>query len=235
LPELLRSTASARRQGRLAVVFVTREPNSAAGHLKQTIRQYGIDCPVLFYGDGPKTAHDDWDISGNPMGFLIDPQGVIAARARGAAEIVELEELCLWLLEHGGDVARARVRTAAGSADRRNVDLTLELSSPQRKPLAVQVDYVLYDLIYDENNKMVDVIKVKPVEHGPEMELTADCGAWGETIERVAVDLTGYDGLQYEVRVLLPGTGEARDGQGFWVRQRGWYYFDGDKINGEKN
>lgn len=108
---MLRLTAEPRRRGDLALLFVTPEPNSAADHLKQTIREYGIDFPVLFYGDGPKVANREWNVSGNPIGFLIDPQGVIVAKGRGI-QTRELAELAVWILERGGDAPRARLRTA---------------------------------------------------------------------------------------------------------------------------
>lgn len=115
------------------------------------------------------------------------------------------------------------------------MQLEIELSSPQRRPLLVQVDYVLVKLVCDAEGNITQVTRVKPVQQGPELEFNVDCGARGEAAHEVGIDLTGYQGVEYEVRVLLPGTESARNGEGFWVRQRGWYYFDGDNVNGEKN
>jgi hypothetical protein len=231
----LTTTAQARQQGNLALMFVVPEDNVGADRLKRTIKQYNVDFPVLFYGDGPRIAQNEWDIRGNPFAFLIDPQGVITAKAHGGLQIHELAELAAWIQQHGRDIPRARVRTAASSTDSQHVDLLLDLSSPQRMPLEVQIDYVLYDLKYDETGKLIEVTKTKPVEQGPELEFAVDCGAWSEAIRHLTIDLAGYDGFQYEVRVLLPGTEDARDGKGFWAYQRGWYYFDGENVNGEKN
>lgn len=234
MPELLEATAALRRHGELALVFVTPEPNSADSHLKLTIKKYGIDFPVLFYGDGPKVAHNEWNVHGNPIGFLIDPQGVVVAKGRGN-QTHELVELALWMLEQGRDTPRVGLRTAVHPAAGQSIDLALELSSPDRVPLQVQLDYMLVQLEYDAAGKLVQVTRTTPVEQGPEQEFSVDCQDGGDVVRHVSLDLTGYQGIEYEVRVLLPGTAGARDGQGFWARQRGWYYFDGDNVNGEKN
>lgn len=231
---MLKVTADLRHRGLLAMLLVTREPNSAAAHLKQTIRKFRLDCPVLFYGDGPKVAYDEWDISGNPIGFLIDPQGTIVAKGVGL-QTHEVAELAVWIQDHAGVTPRAGLRIAAHPAAGQSIDLALELSSPGHEPLRVQLDYKLVQLEYDTAGTLVKVTRTKPVEQGPEQEFTVDCGDWGDVVHHVSLDLTGYQGIEYEVRVLLPGTDGARDGQGFWARQTGWYFFDGENVNGEKN
>jgi hypothetical protein len=231
---MLRITAELRQHGDLVMLFVTPQPNSAAIHLKQTIRKYRLDCPVLFYGDGPKVANKEWDIHGNPIGFLIDPQGTIIAKGVGL-QTHELAELAEWIHEHGGIAPRVGLRTAVHPATDGSIDLALELSSPGRVPLQVQLDYKLVQLEYDAAGTLIKVTRTKPVEQGPEQELTVDCGDWGEVVHHLSIDLTGYQGIEYEVRVLLPGTDSARDGKGFWARQAGWYFYNGANVNGEKN
>ena len=231
---MLKITAGMRQRGNLALIFVTPEPSSEVKHLKQTIKKQGIDFPVLFYGDGPKVANKEWNVHGNPIGFLIDPQGDIVAKGRGN-QTHDLPELARWMLEQGGEEPRVGLRTAVHPADGQSVDLALELASQQHSPLQVQVDYVLVNLEFDAAGTLVNVTRTKPVEQGPEEEFSEDCGKWGEVVHHLSIDLTGYQGIEYEVRVLLPGTDDAHDGKGFWARQRGQYYFEHDIINGETN
>src|SRR5690606_33108022 len=93
LPGLLADTADYRSAGDLQIVFVTPEPESSRQTVKNFIAQNGIDFPVLFHGDKPGSPSEKWRVLGNPVAFLIDPEGRIVAKACGAVHCPKLIEL----------------------------------------------------------------------------------------------------------------------------------------------
>ena len=185
-----------------------------------------------------------WGISSLPAVFLVNPDGVIVAKRLPSSS---------WgaALHHfiEGSVSRpwAGVRAsfeASGSTgdsdslsdvaqiaeqDLRQLELRVELYSPQREPLTAQLDYYLISAEVAEIEGCRMPTKRRFIQPNPDepeetavISFTDSC----EAVWSLTIDAQGYAGVQYVIRVLIPGTKSLDDGRGIWTKQIGNVYFD---------
>jgi hypothetical protein len=226
--------------------------------VKQVLHEYDVDCPVVFPGKqalftGPRTFERDeyidaltasqaaeWGIRGIPASFLVNPQGVIVAKhLRGKAVQATLD----FCLNNSDATPLAGVRVSAHTSGGGNpaemsdgqpmthhrFELDVELYSPLRRELTIQLNYSLVSATRMEYEGVEILTKrrfTKPDPDGPEEEIQVQFRESCEAIASFTIDANGYDGVQYSIRILLPGSGSYCDGEGIWTKQIGNYYFD---------
>jgi peroxiredoxin len=88
LPLLLEQTAAYRKGGQLSMLSISCDAADGLPDLKRTISKHGIDYPVLFDGSRFKTVPaQEWQVTGIPATYLVDPQGVIVATGLHAKDL----------------------------------------------------------------------------------------------------------------------------------------------------
>ncbi|MCH7472163.1 TlpA family protein disulfide reductase [bacterium] len=230
LPNLLAVTEELRKRDDFALFTASLDSERTLDGLKQTIRENGIDYPVLYDGGGWQSVPAvEWDIHSIPATFLIDPQGNIAAtNLRGETLGPGLD----FFLDYSGVYTPIGVRSAKTVNGDGSVVVRLELSSPQRKPLKVEVDYYHVRNVWAEDDPEHEGRPareyVRADEENPEIEFEMGfTGSFGEaTYEFTIPAVDGAVSLTYNVSVMLPGTEHLLDGEGIWVRERGSVRFE---------
>lgn len=225
MPNLLEQTKLLREQGELDLFSVSLDAWTTTDGLHEKIAEFGIDYPVLFDGGGWDTVmSDEWNIHSIPAAFLINPQGVIVAtNLRGE----NLGEELAFFMEHGGNFAPVGLETSHTLNDDGSVVVDVLLTSPQHKPLLVDLDYHHMRYIWaeddpDHENRPVDRDVIIPDAEEPEESLTAEFGMFGDTAVQFtipAVEDTHY--LYYYITVQVPGSEALNGGEGIWVMARG--------------
>lgn len=196
------------------------------GKLKDMLAAADVDFPVLYYGeemDSPPAR--EWHIAGIPSAYLINPQGVIVAHplARYNLTLVDLYER---LSADPAAFAPAGLRASSEITSEEQIDIIVELYSPQRLPLKVAVDYTLPRFVWDmATGDMVECERTRPNGSEPEFEFEVDFEDSCEQTITLPVDVREYSGLEALVTVLIPGTAELNDGQGVWNMVRTEVYF----------
>jgi hypothetical protein len=217
------------------VLFLTETPEYE--FLKQRIREFNIDWPLLLFNPDPNRAlrsvpYAEWQVRGKPIAFLINPQGVIAGCGAGPTNISELLDLLEFYSAQQKPQPPPGLRCSWNLDEMPYLKLELEVYSPQRKPLDVEVDYRFLDLSFDDEGNLTEVNRVCPVEDGPEVCFTVGFDDISEQRWRVAFNaqdpatLQDYEGLEFVVSVRVPGSENWRDGQGLWVHQGGEVTFE---------
>jgi hypothetical protein len=160
---------------------------------------------VLYYGEEPCAPCTDWTIWGNPVGFLIDPQGYLFSRRVGALTLEELIEL--YENVKGSPQAPIGVATAASLAGEAK-SLDIEVSASEGSVLVVEVDCRWVDMTFDAEGQLVDVARHEPRPAAAEWSQTVTLNASGKALLRLTLDPQDYEGLEYSVSVAeLPASG----------------------------
>jgi len=227
LPDFIKRSAPYRASGELAVLFVCNAPNKGAERLKSVIAQYEIDWPVLFYGDGPCVPNKEWHVSGVPIAFLVNPQGVIVCHAMGTTacnSMVGTYEQ----LRRQGDPAPAGMRLRP-STEGNTFVVRMELYNPSRSPLDLAIDCQYIDMEWTDG-KLTKAEYIDPVKHGPEQRLSVEFNDASEMVYEWRLDAGQYESLLCDVYMRLPGcTGDDLWGGG-WTIQRCWVNPGGPKY-----
>lgn len=200
------------------MVFITSQGNSLVDHLKQTIREYGIDWPILFYGDGDKVPQAEWQCRGNPIAFLINPQGVIVGHAFGAKNTPNLIDAYEFLSENPS-IPPIGVRLHFDAGDETGGVMYLDLSNPCREEIKVEIDYRFLDFDFGEDGRFSRFERYTPNPDGPEEVLTVEFNGTSEMIVPVSIEAGIYEMVECKVRVMLPGTENLSGGRGIWTHQ----------------
>jgi thiol-disulfide isomerase/thioredoxin len=235
LPNLLKSTADLRRDGRLEIFSVSLDDDETSPALGKVIRENKLSYPVVYDGGGwSAVSAKEWGINSIPATFLVDPQGnVVATNLRGEALRPALD----FFLNYPGQYVPVGVRTSAAKNQDGSVALQLELSSPERKPLNYRVDYYHQRYTYaaddpDHTGRPVNVEYVETNADGPEeegtMQFASGFGEGVETLQIPAVENTQR--MMYSVTVQLPGTESLLGGAGIWVTTRGRVNLEEPKL-----
>lgn len=228
MPEFIERTAPFRENGTLESVFLA--TTTDYGLLKQRLDEYAIGWPVLLFSPDPHKAMNsvpqaEWQVRGNPIAFLINPAGVIVGSGPGAKPISELLTALEFYTSQAEPDPPLGLRCSWNLDDLPQVGLYLELSSPRRAPLDIEIDYRYVGLVFDDAEKLIEVNRICPVEDGPEMSFTVGFDDTSELVWPVVIDALEYDGLEFVVKVRIPGSEDWQDG-GIWIRQGGELLFE---------
>jgi hypothetical protein len=228
---MVRRTRPLIDSGRIAVVLVAAGASQKSDFVRGLIREHDIQFPMLAW-EGKAVPYDEWNVGGNPIAYLVDPEGTIAAGARGATPVHDLLtylEAVAPLPERPAPV-RLSVSTEIG-AD--GFTVLAEVGSPMRVPLTVAVDYRLVDLTFDESGKLTDVTRTERFRDVPELTRVVACSE-GESLERFEIPGGSYEGIEYAVRVLLPGSEQLNEDRGCWTAQQAQAFRDMPEITSER-
>lgn len=215
-------------------MFLTETPEYE--FLKQRIREYDIDWPLLLFNPDPHRAlrsvpFAEWHVPGKPVAFLVNPQGVIAGCGAGSTNISELLDLLEFYDAQPQPDPPLGLRLSWNLDNLPEVELLLDLDSPQREPLAVEVDYRFLNLEFDDDGNLIKVDRICPVAEGPEVSFNIGFDETCEQRWRVQINAQDpdsredYEGLEIVVSVSVPGSEDWRDGHGLWVHQGGELIF----------
>lgn len=232
LPDTLGRTAPLRASGEMEIIFLVGYSNASVGYAKRNIRDFDVTSPVLFYGDGPCVPRNEWQVRGTPIAYLVDPQGVIISY-RSGNRIPELLTLLEFYTAQAEPDPPLGLRCAWNLDSLPEVELLLQLRSPRREPLDIEIDYRYVDIVWDENGKVTEVNRIHPVEDGPELSFTVGFDDASELTWPVMLDAQDYEGMEYVVAVRIPGSDDWRDG-GIWVWQGGELFYENDQYCRER-
>jgi peroxiredoxin len=224
LPNLLAQTTDLRANGSLAIVSVSLDDWETLPRLRKAIKWHGIKYPVLFDGGFWETViAQEWDIRAIPATFLIDPQGVVVATSlRGEFLRPALD----FLMNYPGGFTPIGARLSGVVQDDGSVATFVELDSPKREVIWVELDYTYICFTYaeDDPNHERRWIKreiIQPDENNPEATWSV---AFEDASERViAYTIPAVENVSRIIcamKVRLPGTEALVDGQGIWVASR---------------
>jgi len=194
--------------------------NATVDCIKQNIREFRVESPVLFYGDGQCVPRGEWQVRGTPIAYLVNPQGVIVGHGSGRRISELLTALDFYTSQPVPDPPLG-LRCAWTLDNLPEVELILELRSPQRQPLDIEINYRYVDLVFDDTGDLIEVTRTCPVDDGPEISFTVDFDDSCERRWPVSIDALQSEGLEYVVEVRIPGSEEWQDGRGVWVWQGG--------------
>lgn len=227
MPDFLKRTAPYRQSGDLAVLFITSEPNEGVDHCKQTIADFGIDFPVLFFGDGENVPKTEWNVRGNPIGFLVNPQGVIVAHAVGARQLPGMIDLFEHLSALETDYPPVGLRVELVSTDEQGAELILDLNDAARRSVRIEIDLEFLDVEWDEEaGEFLRFERYKPDEENPEIVLEEKFGESSQLSLPVNIPAEIYEHVSLRIRMRLPGTEDLLDGEGLWTYQKAELIFD---------
>lgn len=232
LPEFIERTAPFRANGELEAVFVCNSSDYES--IKKRIEQFDIDWPMLVFNPDEMVPKAEWHNHGNPMAYLVDPQGVIVGSGPGAQRIGDLIAALEFYTAEPEPAPPLGLRCSWNLDSLPEVELLLELRSPRREPLDVEIDYRYVDIVWDEAGEVTEVNRICPVEDGPELSLTVGFDDACELTWPVMLDAQDYEGIEYVVAVRIPGSEEWRDGRGLWVLQGGELFYESDRYCRER-
>jgi hypothetical protein len=227
LPQLIEQLTPLVDSGRLSVVMVNLDRPELIDDMQVLIRKHRIDFPVIYNGDAGgfhQPIGDEWGIRGAPSACLVDPQGVIYAKATGR-NVPRLWELAASLTAAADVPPPIGLSTSWVIHSDEQVELLISLSSPHRLPLEVELDYQLPLFTFSEDGEtMLSADRTR--FDGPEDAFTVEFPDTCEKLVRVFIDTAGYSGVEYTVRVKLPEVWQGADDAGIWTNSSGWVYFD---------
>ena len=232
LPEFIERTAPFRADGILEAVFVCNSSDYES--IKARIDQFDIDWPMLVFNRGEIVPKAEWHNHGNPMAYLVNPQGVIVGIGPGALRIGDALTALEFFTAQPEPDPPLGLRCSWNLDDLPEVELILELRSPRREPLNIEIDYRYVDLIFDDAGELIEVNRIRPVEDGPELSFTVGFDDSCEVNWPVMLDALDYEGLEFVVAVCIPGSEEWRDGRGLWVLQGGELFYEYDQYCDER-
>lgn len=225
LPNLLEQTKDLRSSGRLDLFSVSLDAMETADDMNKVIREMGLDYPVLFDGNAWSSVQAvEWGIHSIPATYLIDPQGnVVAKGLRGESLRPGLD----YFLNQQGPTPPIGMRAAAKKNDDGSVDVRVELDSPRRQPLKVQVDYAFYRYAWapedpEHKGRPISSETIEQDPANPEVTSTVEFKDACESVQVFhvpAVENTHRFG--WEVSIELPGTEALVNGKGLWISERG--------------
>jgi hypothetical protein len=203
----------------MEIIFVVGYNNASVHCAKQNIRDLHVTSPVLFFGDGKCVPRGEWRVLGSPIAYLVNPQGVIVSY-RSGNRIPELLTALEFYTAQPEPAPPLGLRCFWNLDGLPEVELLLELRSPQRRPLDIEIDYRYVDLVFDDTGKLIEVTRHCPVADGPELSFTVGFDDSGELSWPVIIDARDFEALEFLVRVRIPGSEHWQDG-GIWVWQGG--------------
>jgi len=225
LPNLLEQTAKLRESGALDLFSVSLDAMETADAMNKVIRDYDIDYPVVFDGQGWKTVQAvEWGIHSIPATYLVDPQGNIVAKGlRGETLAPGLE----YFLGQPGPVPPIGMRVSTVKNDDGSVDVLVDLSSPQRKPLQLTLDYSHYRYSWaaddpEHKNRPISSETIEKDAANPEVKMLVDFAGTCDQVQVFHIDaIENTHRLSWEVSVQLPGTENLLAGKGIWISDWG--------------
>ncbi len=223
LPEFIERTAPFRADGALEAVFVCNSTDYET--IKKRVEQFDIDWPMLVFNRDEMVPKAEWHNRGNPMAYLVDPQGVIVGSGPGAQRIGDLLTLLEFYTAQPEPDPPLGLRCSWNLDSVPDVELILELSSPRREPLDIEIDYRYVDIVWDESGKVTEVNRIHPVEDGPELSFTVGFDHSCELSWPVTIDAQDYEAIEFAAAVRIPGSEHWRQG-GIWVLQGGELVFE---------
>lgn len=215
MPDTKRATAELRRAGQLELVYVATDTPDTADQMRGVMRDVGFSYTNLYNGSYDfKENCLGWQPGGNHHNYLINPLGVIVAKD---LYMPELKEVLTYFVSNHDSAAAIGVRAGIAAAADGAALISAELSSPQRQPLRVEVDYAYVVQAADGSQQLVH-----PAGDEAEVSRTVSFAEWSDAVELLDVPAqAGAVELRYEVRVLIPGTEALCGGQGVWASERG--------------
>jgi thiol-disulfide isomerase/thioredoxin len=233
--------------GTLDVVLISLDKPATADAMKQFVASLPVKPHVIYSGGGPlpigppelvargwdtyATQATEWGISGVPASYLIAPDGTIAAkriRRDNAADLLD------YFLGRGEPYAPVALRTSASFDDDAQVTIMFQAASASHAPLQARITYHLEQVEYKEY--VGCQIQDRGSRKFTEWETRGLClifDEFGDATVPFTIDASGYQGAQYRVEVLLPGSEHYQDGAGLWLRQYGDLDFTLDWLGRE--
>lgn len=224
LPNMLAETRPWRERGELALFSVSLDAWQTVDDLHQVLKEYGIDYPVLFDGNGWDTVMaEEWGVKSIPATFLLNPDGVIVATNLRGEQLGPMLEFLI----HGQQPYQpAGLRSSYTKNDDGSVAVLMELASPSHETLKIKADYWYMRMIYAEDDpaherQAVDVEYID--ENEPDIELSIDFAEFCDGVYEFTVPaMDDTERVYWYVGVQVPGTEEMFDGEGFWIGERKW-------------
>ncbi len=233
--------------GALDVVLVSLDQPETAAAMKEFVASLPIEPHVIYSGGGPLpigppvlVAPDwdsyapqatEWGVSGVPASYLITPDGTIAAKRIRRDNV---DDLLDYFLGRGAAYAPIALRTSVSYSDDAQVNVMIEAASASHAPLQARITYRLERVAYKEyEGCLIQDRGTREYTDWVTSELCLMFSEFSDAVQPCLIDASGYQGLQYRVEVLLPGSGRYKDGAGLWLRQYGDLDFALDWLGGE--
>jgi len=215
LPHTKLATAALRKSGQLELVYVDLDTPTYAADMKQIMRRIGFEYPSLYNGS-PDFRENllDWNTGGTHHNYLIDPQGNIVAKDLYMPELADVLDHFVNGVQPAPPIGLRATATADGAG---GATVRAELSSPQRLPLRVEMDYAYVVQQADGTQQLV-----KPGGDAPGASREVDFKDANDTVEAFQIPAqVGAVEIRYQLRVLIPGTESLCGGKGVWTSERG--------------
>lgn len=205
LPNMLEQTGPFVERGELAVLTISLDESDTLGKLKQTIRKHGVTYPVLYYGGGFESVPAvEWNVSGIPASFLINPQGVIVMNELRGEDLGEVLDYYLHTPRPLLGLSVTRVYN-----DDNTLSLLAQVMNSSREPVELTLELYVLNYVWDETDPTLQIIDYEDIYAEP---VTAQV-AFGEFSEAVHEfnlgSMEGRHSMIYWVTAIVPGTGTA--------------------------
>jgi hypothetical protein len=192
----------------LAVLTISLDESDTLGKLKQTIRKYGITFPVLFDGGGFESIPAlEWNVSGIPSSFLINPQGVIVMNELRGENLGDVLEYYL---------RAPRPLMGLSVSPAYNEDNTLSLlasvMNTSREPVELMLELYVLNYVWDETDPPCRIIDYEDIYNDPVTALVSFDEFCEAVHEFELGSMEGQHSMIYWVAATVPGTGTVEAG-----------------------
>jgi thiol-disulfide isomerase/thioredoxin len=235
--------------GTLEVVLVSLDEPETAAAMKKFVAGLPVTPHVIYSGKrpvpiGPPALVDpdwdsyapqatEWSISGVPASYLISPDGTIAAKR---IRRDNAPAMLGYFIGRGEPYVPIALRTSASANGKLQVTVLIEAASASHEPLQARISYRLEHVEYrDYEGSLFQDRSTIEFTDWITSELCLMFDEFSDATQPYSIDASGYQGLQYRVEVLLPGSERYQDGTGLWLRQYGSLDFALDWLGGESS